>query len=208
MRHRITDQPGFRFAAQTGRAFVADFAARAGGRAGERRDGGRMIVGFHLGGEVRGLGLRGEHAAARVGVKTHRFGPRQHRGVVAVGDQGTVAMRAVGFPNHVEQRARHHAAVDAPFGVEDFVAAVLGVDLREHHQFDIGRVAAKARELRGEVTQFNSAEREAERGVGFFQRGHRGLEVATVVAAAEQVHHGRGPRAGAPEQRRGRVAVR
>jgi hypothetical protein len=35
-------------------------------------------------------------------------------------------------------------AVDVPTGVEDLVAAVLGVGLGEHHQFDVVRVALQA----------------------------------------------------------------
>jgi hypothetical protein len=30
--------------------------------------------------------------------------------------------------------------VDGPAGVEDLVPAMLGIGLREHHQFDVGRV--------------------------------------------------------------------
>ena len=46
------------------------------------------------------------------------------------------------IPN-IELRLRH--AVDREVGVEDLVAAVLAVGLREHHQLDVGRVAAAAR---------------------------------------------------------------
>ena len=41
-------QAGLGFGAAAGGAFVADFAAGAGGRTGERRDGGGVVVGFHL----------------------------------------------------------------------------------------------------------------------------------------------------------------
>ena len=43
--------------------------------------------------------------------------------------------------DHVEQRWRLRLAVDHPSGVENLVPAVLGVGLREHHQFDVARVA-------------------------------------------------------------------
>ena len=39
-------------------------------------------------------------------------------------------------------------AVDDPVGVEDLVPAMLGVGLREHHQLDVGRIAADAAEIR------------------------------------------------------------
>ena len=51
-------QAGFGLGAAPGGAFVADLAARAGGRAGEGRNGGRVVVGFHLHQDVlRGLRL-------------------------------------------------------------------------------------------------------------------------------------------------------
>ena len=45
---------------------------------------------------------------------------------------------------NIEQRLRD--AVDREGRVEDLVAAVLAVGLREHHQLDVGRVAAELRE--------------------------------------------------------------
>ena len=51
-------------------------------------------------------------------------------------------MSRVRVANHGEERARLVLAVDDPIGVENFVAAVLGIDHRKHHQFHIGRVAA------------------------------------------------------------------
>ena len=50
--------------------------------------------------------------------------------------------------DHREQRLRLRDAVDDELGVEDLVAAVLGVRLREHHQLDIGRIAPEALEGR------------------------------------------------------------
>jgi hypothetical protein len=44
--------------------------------------------------------------------------------------------------DHAEQRVRLGFAVDAELGVEDLVPAVLAVDLREHHQLGVGRIAA------------------------------------------------------------------
>ena len=50
--HQVGDgeagQAGLGLGAAAGRAFVADLAAGAGGRAGERRDRGRVVMGFHL----------------------------------------------------------------------------------------------------------------------------------------------------------------
>ena len=64
-------------------------------------------------------------------------------------------------------------AVDRPVGVEDLVAAVFGVRLGEHHQLDVGRVAAKGGEVVDEVVDLVGGEREAERDVGGGERGGR-----------------------------------
>jgi hypothetical protein len=46
------------------------------------------------------------------------------------------------FADHAEQRLVLGFAVDHPGGVENLVAAMFGIGLGEHHQFDVGRVAA------------------------------------------------------------------
>src|SRR5262249_61769548 len=48
VRYREPGEARLRLRAAAGRAFIADFSARAGGRARERRDRGRMIVRFDL----------------------------------------------------------------------------------------------------------------------------------------------------------------
>jgi hypothetical protein len=53
--------------------------------------------------------------------------------------------------DHREQAPFLRDAVDHPIRVEDLVPAVLGVRLREHHQFDVGRIAAEAAEIVREV---------------------------------------------------------
>ncbi len=45
-------------------------------------------------------------------------------------------------------------AVDGPRGVEDLVAAVLGVGLGKHHQLDVGRVATQPGEDGHQVIDF------------------------------------------------------
>ena len=64
-----------------------------------------------------------------------------------------------------------HLAVDHEAGVEDLVAAMLAVGLREHHQLDIGRVAIQARlESVDQVVDFVVGQREAEPAVRDDQR--------------------------------------
>ena len=52
---REPDEARLRLAAAAGRALVADLAAGAGRRAGERRDRGRVVVGLDLAEDVHGL---------------------------------------------------------------------------------------------------------------------------------------------------------
>jgi hypothetical protein len=61
-------------------------------------------------------------------------------------------------------------AVDHPGGVEDLVAAVFGIGLGEHHQLDVGRVAAGLGEDVEQVIDFVVGQRQAERAVGVDQR--------------------------------------
>ena len=67
MRDREADQTGLGFGAASGRAFIADLAARAGGRAGERRDRGRMIVRLDLHQNIDRLVAGAIDAADRIG---------------------------------------------------------------------------------------------------------------------------------------------
>ncbi len=61
-------------------------------------------------------------------------------------------------------------AVDDPFGIEDLVPAMLGVRLREHHELDVGRVAAERAEARDEIVDLVGRERKPELRVGAHER--------------------------------------
>ena len=80
-------------------------------------------------------------------------------------------------------------SVDVPGGVENLVAAVLGVGLREHHQLDVVRVAFEVGEGFDEVIDFVVGEGEAEgliggdeRGAAFGEHGHAGHRAGRLVA--------------------------
>jgi len=60
----------------------------------------------------------------------------------------------MGIADHGKQRFGLFFAVDNPVGIEDFVAAMLGIGLREHHQFYVGGVALEFRVVVGEVVDF------------------------------------------------------
>jgi hypothetical protein len=82
----------------------------------------------------------------------------------------------VGFADHAEQGLVLGRAVDHPGGVEDLVAAVFGIGLGEHHQFDVGRVAAGLGEDVEQVIDFVVGQRQAERAVGLDQRSFAAFE--------------------------------
>ena len=148
MRHRITDHARFWFAAATGRAFIADFAARTGCRTGKRRNRGRMIMGFDFGDKMRRFTPVTENTAVGVGKKSIGKLSAQHRRIVAVGDQSAVTTLRMGLANHRKRRLLASLPVDAPIGIENFMAAMFGIDLCEHHQFDIAWIASQSLKLR------------------------------------------------------------
>ena len=188
--------------AAPGGPFVADLAARAGGRAGKRRDGGGVVVGFHLHENVLGRWLRyvarRDNRATRCcghGGKTLHLRAFHHRGVVRIRHQHVLRVGLVGVADHAEQAVRLVLAVDAEVGVENFVAAVFAVGLGEHHQLDIGGVALQAGEGVYQVVHLVIGQRQTESGVGPLQRG---------TPAAQHIHmlHGRGLQRGEQSVRR------
>ena len=170
IRDSETDEASFGFRAAAGRTFVANLAAGTGGGAGVGRDCRRMVVGFDLAEEVDVLVVRGVFAGERVGVVAAPARAREDSGVVLVGGEDAVGVQRVGVLDHLEQRAVAWRAVDGPRGVENFVAAVFGVGLREHHQLDVVRVALQRGEGVHEVSDLVSGESEAERAVGLLER--------------------------------------
>src|SRR3569832_2372074 len=66
--------------------------------------------------------------------------PRDHRRVVAIGREEAVGPALRGVADHVEQALGLIDAVDAPAGAEDLVAAVHGIGLREHHEFNVAGI--------------------------------------------------------------------
>ncbi len=131
---------------------------------------------------VDAVGIREEASAARA---------LDHRGVVLVGGQDALRGVVVGVADHAEQAFGLRLAVDDPVGVEDLVAAVLGVRLREHHQFDVARIAVEVLEVLDQVVDLVVRQRQAPVVVGLFQRG---------AAAVEHVHHAQRLGLGAAEQ--------
>ena len=123
-------------------AFVADFAARARCCTRKRCDGGRVVVRFHFHDDV-GVFLVETVALVfcRIRIETLDFRAFDHGRIVFISNDRAFGMRFVRVANHAKERFRLFFAVEDEIGVEDFVAAVFAVCLREHHQFNIRRIA-------------------------------------------------------------------
>ena len=170
VRHGEPRQAGLRLRAEPRRAFVTDFPARPGRRARKRRNRRRMVVGLDLHEDVDGLL---DELVFTVVASRHqpRPGPAlDDRGVVAV--RGDDPLRCVlrRRLDHPEQPLVLRLAVDDPRRVEDLVAAVLGIRLREHHEFRIGRIASQLPVTAGEVFDLFAGQREPEFYVGPVER--------------------------------------
>ena len=83
------------------------------------------------------------------------------RGVVRIRNHRVLGRQLVGVADHAEQALVLRHTVDGELGVENFVAAVLAVGLREHHQLHISGVALQAREGGHEVVDFIVGQRQA-----------------------------------------------
>ena len=75
----------------------------------------------------------------------------------------------VGVLDHLEQRIWLFTAIHGPAGIEDLVPAVFGIGLREHHQFDIGRITAELAVALPQVLDLVGGQRQAQALVGLFQ---------------------------------------
>ena len=171
-----TDEAGFGFRAAARGAFVADLAAGAGGGAGKRGDRGGMIVRLDLAEDVDVFFVRGVFTGLRVDVKTSATRACEYGGVVLVGGKNALGMERVRVLDHLEQRQVLRLTVDGPSGVENLVAAVFGVGLREHHQLDVVRIAAERGERVHEVVDLVVGEGESEGLVSGDERGAAGGE--------------------------------
>ena len=114
---------------------------------GKGRNGGGMIVRLDLHENVDGLIHGAVDAGVRIREITCAARSLDDGGVVAIGGEHAVGIARVRVADHREQRLVALAAVDDPVGIEDLVAAMLGVGLRKHHQLDVGRLAPERPEV-------------------------------------------------------------
>ena len=113
--------------------------------------------------------MKAESARGRVWPKPRRCRAFNDGSIVAVRREHARRAVRMRVANHGEQRLGLRLAIHGPVRVEDFVAAVLAVRLREHHQFHVGGVALELGVRRQQVVQFVFGEREAQAAVGGFE---------------------------------------
>eukprot|EP00754_Rhynchopus_humris_P034199 Rhum_TRINITY_DN15543_c0_g1::Rhum_TRINITY_DN15543_c0_g1_i1::g.161066::m.161066 len=167
VRHAEAGETRLRLAADAGGALVTDLAAVAGGGAGVRGDGGRVVVRLDLADDVDGL--LDSAVLLRLRVREEAAGgvALQDGGVVLVRREHALRVALVRVLDHLEERVLLLHVVDGPLRVEDLVPAVLRVHLSEHHQLDVRRVA---RPRAQDVLHLVGLDREAELHVRRLQR--------------------------------------
>ncbi len=165
-----TGETRLRLGAATGCTFVTNLATGTGRCARERSDCGRVVVCFDLHQNVH----RFLHCAVLAGFRIREEATGDiaddHRGVVLISRQNAFAVHLIGVLDHAEQAFFLALAVDIPTGVENLVAAVLGVGLGKHHQFDVVRVATQPVEAGDQIVDFVFGQGQTQFNVGLFQR--------------------------------------
>ena len=129
-----------------------------------------MVVGFHFHQNVRRFLVEVITTILVVSEETPNLRTFHHRGVVFIGRQHIVRGFLEGVFDHFEQRFWLLFAVNHPVGVENFMTAVFRVRLREHVEFNIIRVAAKAAKRILQIINFVFRQCQAETHVSVNQR--------------------------------------
>src|SRR5690606_34680942 len=136
--------------------------------------------------------------AIRIREETTGLVANDHRRVVFISRQDVVVVALVSVLDHLEQGLVLFYADAGPTDVEDLVAAVLGVGLREHHQFHVGRVTAQRAVVIQQVIDFVVGQRQTQCFVGSYQR---------LAATGQNIHDTQRRRFGVREQTRSGGAV-
>ena len=99
--------------------------------------------------------------------------PFKDRAVVGVGQHRALRVGRMRVADHGEQRLGLARAVDDPVRVEDLVAAVLRIGLREHGELGVGRLAPEAAVGALEVLDLVLAQRQSELAVRLADVGNK-----------------------------------
>ena len=152
-----------------------------------------MVVGFHLHQNMYRLLVVAVHTGFRIREETPGHTAFDNRRVIFIGRQHAFAVHLEGVADHRKQGFLLALPVDIPGRIENLVAAVLRVGLREHHQFHVGRITLKAGERLHQVVNLVFRQRQAQPGVGFNQGitatgQHRYTAQRARFVVAEQQH--------------------
>ena len=188
---RETAQARLGLGALTGGPLVADLATGTGGGAGIGGDGGGMVMGLHLHQDMHVLATEAVSPGLRVEHEALCLVTGDDRRVVLVGGKHILRRGVSGIADHLEQGAVLSLPVDDPVRVEDFVTAVLGVGLGEHHQFHVGGIALQGLKALHQVVDFVIRQGQPQLTVGRHQRGsapcqHVDLAIGFGLRMAEQ----------------------
>ena len=177
VRHTETGQPGLGPRAPASRSLIADLTTGAGRRPRVRRNRGRVIVGLDLDQDRDRLAMVGIYSPTRAALtllaprkEAPGVMPLDNRRVVRISGQDAVSRQVIGIADHREQRLDHHLAVDGPVGIEHLVPTVLGIDLGEHHQLDIRRIAPHVGKVVDQIIDFIVGQCQPHLGIGPLQR--------------------------------------
>ncbi len=158
----------------------------------------RVVVGFDLHQDMHIFLMVGVLVRARVREITASVRTDDNGSVIFIGRQNIVVVTLVGVFNHLEQGFILILAVDGPAGVKDFVAAVLGVRLGEHHQLNVGRVATQLIKIFDQIIDLIVGQCQTEIFIGFHQR---------FTATGQNIHGSQRRRLGMREECFGRGRV-
>ena len=106
----------------------------------------------------------------RLGDEPFYLDPLHHRRIVRIRHQHVLRIDLMRVANHCKQAVALRHAVNCELGVENLVAAVLAVGLREHHQLHIGGVAFELREGLHQIVNLVIGQGQTELGIGCQQR--------------------------------------
>ena len=92
-----------------------------------------------------------------------------HRSIVVIRHHVALWVQLVGVAYHFKQTHRLGLSIDDEVGVENFMAAMLRVRLRKHHQFDIGRIALQFDIRIAQIIDFVLRQSQTQLNIGFNQ---------------------------------------
>jgi hypothetical protein len=111
-----------------------------------------------------------------------------HRRIVTVSAQHPGRIGRVRGADHLEQAGGLFLAVDHPARVEDLVAAMFGIRLREHHQFGIGGIALFRAEFFRQIGHLVGRQGEAQLAIGALERRQALAEQRNAAQPGRRVH--------------------